>query len=376
MKVSEEQRQKIAMATSNLRRKPNRAIMGMVGLNNKKPVTDSPGLLTLPQPFMAFEGDALTENINKAALQFRREEDPDLLALYVLLDETRTQEKYDTDVVDGEVVVVGGQFPDKGIIRDEKEELDLALCSTQVMEVVVKRVDSPEVLPISSLPFGPNTCNKTTMLALFIGMVECFMSSPEAYLAGIGFDGYAAFYCICMMLLGLVALPKTGFWNQLQQLPSPILRWPFGAVAARHQRAGTWRILFGSTDMLHLLKGLVWAMRSHVRSIRLGHLHCDPSAFIAYGLPLLIFRGKDRQADREANLYLLFLRALTGEILPHMFGCLVLNFVVSLVSVAWLSKTLTLMHRHVVASMAFYFLRMCRNYLEKIGKEKGCVNLQ
>jgi len=113
-------------------------------------------------------------------------------------------------------------------------------------------------------------------------------------------------------------------------------------------------------------------MRSHGREIRVGDLVADFSGFIRNGFSAVAFRGKDRQSDREAFVFLLFCHISSTDPLPsNVLAALVLNLVITMVSVAWESKNLTLRARHLLCAIAFYFFRMCRNYVDDIAKAEG-----
>ena len=83
-----------------------------------------------------------------------------------------------------------------------------------------------------------------------------------------------------------------------------------------------------------------------------------------------MFRGKDNQSDAEAATYLYFSTAVGGKLYPHTTGAILLNVIVSLLSAAWLSKSLSLQHRHLCCSIVYYFLRGCKSYISHLAKEE------
>ena len=374
MRLSQEQRDDMALAVANLKQKPHKALLRRIGLNAAKPVLRAGHDVGLTKPYMATEGEPLQDNITKVARILRQDADEDLEPLVVICDETKTLAKYDAGMHDGTMIVTGGRYPDKAIqAYSEDLDLDLEVCATQVLDFVAKRPDCDDVVPLSSVPCGPKTCNQESMQHFFIAMVAQFMACSEARLLSFGFDGHQSFLLICKFLLGLCHIPDGGFWVNFACLGPLVDRWPFGAMVCKHLRNGLYYVIYGCTDILHLQKSLVWAMRSSCRTIRLGWLRCDWSVFLSLGLSLNHFRGKDRQSDREAAVFMaLCFLGMKGRLTPIMYGPLLMILMTLLVGAAWMSKSLTLMHRHLAAGIAFYYMRMCRNYLAKLAKAEGC----
>lgn len=69
-----------------------------------------------------------------------------------------------------------------------------------------------------------------------------------------------------------MSLPARKNCKQLQPLNQ---RWPFGQLVVWHSAAEVWFPMYGSVDIHHMLKSIIWALRSPARTIRIGDLWVD-----------------------------------------------------------------------------------------------------
>ena len=282
--------------------------------------------------------------------------------------------------MDGELVVVGGAWPNHNIIRPDtdgsnNEALpdDLA---PMMMDFMLKRLDFFETTSICHVPVAQAGHTPLVVMNHVQSVLEATLRARTVGTVAIAYDNATSFQMLNNLLLGKplpVDLRCDPFWSSCVAVKVDSPTWPLGALAVKRcvNRCETWQIVFGSNDPSHVLKIVASQARTNAKTIMLGNLTVDCSACLANGAPVDSDGGKKRQSDQEAALLLLF--SCPGPKNKLTFGgcgCLVYNFVMTAALTPWFDPHLSAHWRHLLSAFAFYFLHLARWHTYKVANSR------
>lgn len=136
-------------------------IMEMLGLPARIPLLPAE-CESFPRFFCSYSVQEMEESGRKGTTLLRRPGDASILPVVVVIDETYLLKKYVAGKsLDGAPTVVGGVFDPSAALDKSRLPLghypqeDLA---TLVQDILIKRVDSSEIVPLSSIPNHRTSC--------------------------------------------------------------------------------------------------------------------------------------------------------------------------------------------------------------------------
>ena len=361
-------------AISALRGTSPKELIKSLGLGTTafKPVGEAADVF----PFCSLDDPDKLQNNVEVVVRAMLQSTEFAVPIVITFDETYLWKRPDIINLQGEIVFVGGAWPESSMIKKENRTSVLSYePAVFMLDFLLKRADNYDTVSVCCLPVAKNGHTGWLVMCHIKAVLGAALKDSAVGTICLAYDNGPNFRLVNNVLLGkpltkiqTKAFQEDPFWNSCRLINIPGSKWPFGALAVPRITQGgrIWQIVFGGNDPPHCLKIMACQLRKSCRTIMFGELAVDCASCLAHGMPPSFFRGNDRQSDREASLLFMFCLPPKGTSLTFSgCGLLLYAFVTSAALTPWFDPNLTLEGRQLLSAFAFYFFHIAREYVNQ-----------
>ena len=244
--LTPEQRQRLSLAVVTLSSTSTKVLLKSFGLAKKSysDVDTSVGHGELPRPFCAVEYPGRCgENVAMVSRAMLRPEEM-FVPVVIVFDETYLWQRYDAAKIDGELVVVGGTWPDNSIIRAADAGVPEAFSENlapMMLDFMIKRADYHDTVSVSSIPVAKKGHTSHAVMGHIQAVLKPALDDSVVGLLCLAYDNATNFSMANNLLLGgslPEALRSDEFWSSARSLAVGGAAGHFGALAFKRLADG------------------------------------------------------------------------------------------------------------------------------------------